>query len=88
MQKIANGQVGDPNRVVEEGREYTDNENGNIAYVKGDRVVVKDSDGNLVTQFKNSRSNTLKRIESGRWEPKYFLTNITIKRSIFDPLVL
>ena len=63
-------QVGDPNRVVREGRRYIDSETGHNVYVKGDRVVIRDSIGKPVTQFKNPRSNTLKRIENGKWIPK------------------
>jgi RHS repeat-associated protein len=63
-------QVGDPNRVVDEGKKLVDTETGNTVYVKGDKVVIKDPAGTLVTQFKNSRSNTLSRIESGKWEPQ------------------
>ena len=39
-------------------------------YVRGDKVVIVDPATNLqITQFKNSRANTHKRIESGRWKP-------------------
>ena len=62
-------QVGDPNRVVREGQKYTDRDTGNTVYVKGNRVVTHDSQGNLVSQFKNSRRNTKQRIEDGRWIP-------------------
>ncbi|NJK53326.1 MAG: hypothetical protein HC936_11890 [Leptolyngbyaceae cyanobacterium SU_3_3] len=63
-------QVGDVNRVVREGRVLQDVETGYYVYVKGDRVVIVDPTSNQqITQFKNSRANTQKRIESGRWKP-------------------
>ena len=68
-QTDANRQVGDSNRVIREGRQYVDNDTGNTIHVSGDRVVVTDRDGEIVTQFKNSRANTLQRVESGRWTP-------------------
>lgn len=60
--------VGDANRVIREGRQYTDTRTGNTVYVKGDRVVVVTRDGKH-TQFVNNRANTGTRIRSGRWEP-------------------
>ena len=63
-------QVGDVNRVVREGRLLQDAETGYYVYVKGDRVVIVDPATNQqITQFKNSRANTQKRIASGRWKP-------------------
>ncbi|KAM3093802.1 hypothetical protein ACKFKF_28625 [Phormidesmis sp. 146-12] len=63
-------QVGDVNRVVREGRLLQDAETGYYVYVKGDRVVIVDPATNQqVTQFKNSRANTQKRIASDRWKP-------------------
>lgn len=63
-------QVGDANRVVREGRLLQDTETGYYVYVKGDRVVIIDpATHQQITQFKNSRANTQKRIESGRWKP-------------------
>lgn len=62
--------VGDPNRVVREGRRFKDTETGNIVYVKGDRVVITNSNGARVTQFRNSKQNTLDRIQSGKWVPE------------------
>ncbi|MBG1271393.1 hypothetical protein [Nostoc sp. WHI] len=60
-------QVGDVNRVVREGRLFQDAETGYYVYVKSDRVVIVDPATNQqITQFKNSRANTQKRIESGR----------------------
>ncbi|MFZ6781198.1 hypothetical protein ACO0LD_30555 [Undibacterium sp. Ji83W] len=65
----ANRQVGDRNKVVENGRKYIDDHTGNTVYVDGDRVVITDHDGNFVTQFKNHRKNTNSRVEEGRWIP-------------------
>jgi hypothetical protein len=63
-------QVGDANRVVREGRLFQDVETGYDVYVNGDRVVIVDpATQQQITQFKNSRANTQKRIESGRWKP-------------------
>jgi len=61
--------VGDPNRVINQGRKYTDPTTGNSIYVDGNRVVVVDPRGNRVTQFKNSRRNTEARARSGKWIP-------------------
>jgi hypothetical protein len=63
-------QVGDPNRVAREGREFVDSETGHTVVVKGNRVVIKDEEGRQVTQFTNTRRNTQKRIREGRWVPK------------------
>lgn len=65
----ANRQVGDRNKVVENGRKYIDDHTGNTVYVDGDRVVITDPDGNFLTQFKNPRKNTNSRVEEGRWIP-------------------
>ena len=63
-------QVGDVNRVVREGRLLQDTETGYHVYVNGDRVAIVDpATKQLITQFKNSRANTQKRIASGRWKP-------------------
>jgi hypothetical protein len=63
-------QVGDVNRVVREGRLLQDAETGYYVYVKGERVVIVDPANNQqITQFKNSKANTQKRIKSGRWKP-------------------
>jgi hypothetical protein len=63
-------QVGDPNRVIWQGRRFRDVETGYDVYVKGDRVVIVDPATNQqITQFKNLRANTQKRIQSGRWQP-------------------
>lgn len=61
--------VGDPNRVINQGRKHTDPVTGNSIYVDGNRVVVVDPRGNRVTQFKNSRGNTEARVRSGKWIP-------------------
>jgi hypothetical protein len=66
----AHRDVGDANRVKTEGRTYTDSDTGNTVHVKGNRVVITDSEGNQVTQFKNTRANTVWRVESGKWKPK------------------
>ncbi|HEX8826467.1 MAG TPA: hypothetical protein VF794_41585 [Archangium sp.] len=63
-------QVGDANRVIQEGRKFTDTETGNIVHVSGDRVVITSKDGRVVTQFRNPRANTQSRIQSGRWVPR------------------
>lgn len=68
-QSDPNRQVGDANRVVREGRTYLDNDSGNTVHVNGDRVVITDQNGKIVTQFTNSRANTLERVQSGRWTP-------------------
>lgn len=63
-------QEGDLNRVIREGRRFKDMETGYDVYVRGDKVVIVDPTTNLqITQFKNSRANTQKRVESGRWKP-------------------
>jgi RHS repeat-associated protein len=67
----ANRQIGDPNRTVKEGRQFTDSKTGHKVHVKGNKVVISDSkSGKQITQFKNSRSNTQKRIKSGKWVHK------------------
>jgi hypothetical protein len=64
-------QVGDPNRVVREGRAYTDVKTGNDVYVNGNRVVVVDpATGKQITQFVNTAANTSSRVAAGRWVPK------------------
>ena len=65
----AHRQVGDANRVLREGRKFTDAETGNTVHVSGDRIVITDKRGEIVTQFKNSRQNTQSRIQSGKWVP-------------------
>jgi len=62
-------QVGDPNRVVTEGRSFRDTDDGTIVFVKGNRVVITNSDGKEVTSFKITRNNLQKRIEDGRYVP-------------------
>lgn len=63
-------QVGDSNKVVQNGKKYTDSESGHTVHVNGDRVVVTNSLGQKVTQFKNPRKNTQDRVRSGRWVPQ------------------
>ncbi|HGT3378250.1 TPA: RHS repeat-associated core domain-containing protein, partial [Pseudomonas aeruginosa] len=65
----AHRQVGDKNKIIENGKKYYDNDTGNTVHVDGDRVVVTDSNGTKVTQFKNTRANTNARVRSGRWTP-------------------
>ncbi|WP_118810738.1 polymorphic toxin MafB class 1 [Neisseria lactamica] len=62
--------VGDSNRVVREGKQYLDADTGNHVYVKGDKVIILTPDGRQVTQFKNSKANTSKRVKNGKWTPK------------------
>ena len=62
--------VGDPNRVLNQGRRYTDAETGNTIYVDGDRVVVTNPNGERVSQFRNTRRNTQERVRDGRWIPE------------------
>ncbi|NEP63529.1 MAG: hypothetical protein F6K31_42640 [Symploca sp. SIO2G7] len=63
-------QVGDINRIFRDGRHFRDTETGYDVYVRGNKViVVEPSTKRQITQFKNSRANTQKRIESGRWKP-------------------
>jgi RHS repeat-associated protein len=59
--------VGDSNRVVRDGQRFIDNDTGNTVHVNGNRVVVTNERGDVVTQFRNSRANTISRVESGRW---------------------
>ena len=59
--------VGDANKVVRDGQRFIDNETGNTVHVNGNRVVVTNRNGDVVTQFKNTRANTISRVESGRW---------------------
>ena len=63
-------QIGDHNRTIREGREFIDTETGNNIYVRGNKVVVTDPTGKPVSQFKNSRSDTVQRILKGKWVPK------------------
>lgn len=65
----AHRQVGDANRTIRDGQRYRDTQTGNNVYVRGNRVVITNKDGVIVTQFKNSRTNTRERLRSGRWEP-------------------
>lgn len=63
-------QVGDPNRVVREGRAFTDNQTGNTVHVKGGRAVVTNSKGEQVTQFRVTSKNVQQRIRDERWKPQ------------------
>jgi len=63
----AHRNVGDANRVINEGKTLIDNDTGNTVHVLGDRVVITNEEGEVVTQFKNTRANTQQRIDSGRW---------------------
>jgi RHS repeat-associated protein len=64
-----NRNVGDKNKVIRDGKEYIDDLTGNKVHVLGDNVVVLDDEGNVLSQFKNSRANTNWRVETGRWIP-------------------
>jgi RHS repeat-associated protein len=63
-------QVGDANRVIREGRKFADSDTGYTIHVSGDRVVITNESGQIVTQFRNTKANTLSRIQSGKWVPK------------------
>jgi hypothetical protein len=64
-------QVGDPARTVREGQTFIDSISGHRVHVSGNKVVVTDvTTGERITRFKNSRKNTQKRIDSGRWVPE------------------
>jgi hypothetical protein len=65
----AHRQVGDASRVIREGRKFVDTETGNTVHVSGDRVVITNPEGQIVTQFKNPKANTQARIQNGRWVP-------------------
>jgi hypothetical protein len=62
-------EVGDTNRTIQQGRKFFDSETGNMVHIRGNRVVITDRSGRPVTQFKNPRANTQKRIRTGRWIP-------------------
>ncbi|WP_328587135.1 RHS repeat-associated core domain-containing protein, partial [Pseudomonas savastanoi] len=66
----ADRQVGDKNKVMENGKTYEDADTGHTVHVDGDRVVITDSQGRPVTQFKNTRANTNSRVNSGKWIPR------------------
>jgi len=55
---------------VREGRKFTDSETGHTVHVSGDRVVITNAKGEIVTQFRNSRANTQQRISNGKWIPQ------------------
>ena len=62
-------QVGDANKVVSGAKSYTDSDTGHTVHVDGNRVVITNSQGERVTQFTNSRANTQRRIQDGKWVP-------------------
>jgi RHS repeat-associated protein len=66
----AHRDVGDVNRTINEGKQYTDSDTGNNVSVRGNRVVITNEDGDVVSQFKNTRANTQQRIDDGKWVPK------------------
>jgi RHS repeat-associated protein len=63
-------QMGDVNRVIREGRAFSDAETGNDVYVSGNRVVIITPDGAIETQFNSTRRRIQDRIGTGRWLPK------------------
>jgi RHS repeat-associated protein len=67
-----NREVGDPSRVIREGKKYTDTDSGYTVHVSGDRVVITDPNdgGKIVTRFVNSAANTADRVASGKWIPQ------------------
>lgn len=65
----AHRQIGDKNKVIENGKKYLDTDSGHTVHVQGDRVVVTSSSGKEITRFKNTRANTNSRVRSGRWIP-------------------
>jgi len=65
----SNRNVGDRNKIRQEGKKFLDTVTGYTVYVKGDKVVIDFPDGSYHTSFHNSKANTLKRIESGKWVP-------------------
>jgi hypothetical protein len=64
------GPPADVNRTINEGKQYTDSDTGNNVSVRGNRVVITNEDGDVVSQFKNTRANTQQRIDDGKWVPK------------------
>ncbi len=62
--------MGDINRTIDEGKQYTDADTGNNVSVRGNRVVITNEDGDVVSQFKNTKANTQQRIDNGKWVPK------------------
>jgi hypothetical protein len=67
-----NREVGDANRVIQEGKKYTDSDTGYTIHVSGNRVVITDpaDGGTIVTRFINSQANTEERVLSGKWIPQ------------------
>jgi hypothetical protein len=64
-----NRDVGDINKIRNEGRHFRDTETGNTIHVKGDKVVVDKPNGDFHTSFHNTKANTATRIETGKWIP-------------------
>jgi hypothetical protein len=60
-------EVGDANHVIRDGRQFTDTETGTTVHVQGNRVVVTNKDGAIVTVMKLTKKNIAMRIQSGRW---------------------
>lgn len=60
-------QVGDPNRVVREGRRFRDTNTGNIIHLRANRVVVSNGAGRQISQFTVTRTQLLRRIMEGTW---------------------
>jgi RHS repeat-associated protein len=64
-------EVGDPNRVVREGRTFIDADTGHTVYVNGGRVVITNGQGIVITRWADqTRANTQARMQSGKWIPK------------------
>lgn len=59
--------VGDANRVISEGRQFTDTRNGFTVYVQGSRVVVVNKDGQIHTQRNYTRRAIQQKIRNGTW---------------------
>jgi hypothetical protein len=66
----AHRDVGDANRTIQQGRQFTDTDTGNNISVRGNKVVVTDQEGNIMSQFKNTKANTQQRVEDGGWVAK------------------
>nr|WP_259639738.1 RHS repeat-associated core domain-containing protein [Pseudomonas syringae group genomosp. 3] len=66
----ASRQVGDRNKVVENGKRYVDSDTGHDVHVSGNRVVITNESGDIVSNFVNSRKNTNNRVVNGKWVPK------------------
>lgn len=53
----------------EGGAEVIDTVTGNSLFIKGDRVVILNSKGRLVSRMTNNRANTQQRLQSGKCKP-------------------